>query len=161
MTMAQKYKDGRNGRPVHLHSMRSGASPTYSRWQAMKKRCLNSKASNYAYYGGRGITVCPDWLDFGKFLTDMGECPKGFFLDRINPNGHYCKDNCRWVDIKTSALNKRIYKNNKSGCSGVYSRVRSSRKFFEAYGRNKYLGEFQTLEAAIVARRIWESDNKL
>jgi len=53
------------------------ASATYYTWSNMKKRCLNPRNDNYAYYGGRGISVCKEWLRFTGFLEDMGERPEG------------------------------------------------------------------------------------
>lgn len=74
----------------------------------MKARCLNPKHKSYGGYGGRGITVCEKWLQFEGFYEDMGEKPEGkYSLDRIDNNGGYSKDNCRWVDSKTQSNNKR------------------------------------------------------
>ena len=83
------------------------ASPTYRSWQDMRKRCENDRAKRYADYGGRGISVCARWARFENFLADMGERPKGKTLDRIDVNGDYEPDNCRWADSKTQARNKR------------------------------------------------------
>lgn len=64
----------------------------------MRERCNNPKCPGYPRYGGRGIRVCNEWRDFSVFLTDMGEKPtKEHSLDRIDNNGNYTKDNCRWV----------------------------------------------------------------
>jgi hypothetical protein len=76
-------------------------------WQAMRARCLRPTASNYARYGGRGITIDPRWDVFANFLEDMGERPKGKTLDRIDPDGNYCKDNCRWATAAEQRLNQR------------------------------------------------------
>ncbi len=70
----------------------------YYAWTSMKARCFNPKKHNYPRYGGRGITVCDRWLDFSKFLEDMGEPPtKKHSLDRINNDGNYQPSNCRWA----------------------------------------------------------------
>ena len=72
-------------------------SPTYSTWTGMKSRCDNPNAPYYSHYGGRGITYCKEWESYKNFLADMGERPKGLTLDRINGNGNYEVDNCRWA----------------------------------------------------------------
>lgn len=84
---------------------------TYSSWEAMKSRCLNPNHQAYSSYGGRGITICNEWLDFKGFLKDMGERPKGMTLDRIDNDKGYSKSNCRWSTPKQQARNRRNAKN--------------------------------------------------
>ncbi len=82
-------------------------SKTYRSWTLMKQRCLNTKAPDYARYGGRGISIDPRWINsFDAFLYDMGERFHDTTLDRINNDGPYCKDNCRWATAETQANNK-------------------------------------------------------
>jgi hypothetical protein len=73
----------------------------------MRTRCENPKATKYAIYGGRGITVCARWDSFENFLTDMGERPEGLTLDRIDVNGNYEPGNCRWATAKEQRANQR------------------------------------------------------
>lgn len=81
---------------------------TYKTWIMMKSRCENHNYDRYADYGGRGIRVCPEWSkSFTAFLRDMGERPEGRSLDRIDTNGDYTKNNCRWATEKEQSRNKR------------------------------------------------------
>lgn len=80
----------------------------YFTWKGMKQRCLNNRDDNFPNYGGRGISVCDEWMTFDKFYQDMANSwSKGLQLDRINNNGNYCKENCRWVTNKLNSSNKR------------------------------------------------------
>jgi hypothetical protein len=82
----------------------------YTIWRSMKSRCLTPSSSNYRFYGGRGVTVCDRWRDdFNAFLADMGLCPEGYTLDRIDPFGHYEPDNCRWASWETQHKNLRSH----------------------------------------------------
>lgn len=87
---------------------RASQTREYSAWLAAKARCYNKAHVGYANYGGRGIRMAEVWLnDFPRFLKDMGRCPKGFSLDRIDVNGDYAPGNCRWADKLTQSRNTR------------------------------------------------------
>lgn len=86
---------------------------THDIWITMKQRCTNPKSEGYELYGGRGIKVCDRWANsFEYFLEDMGECPDGMSIDRINVEGHYEPSNCRWADGTTQIHNQNKRKGN-------------------------------------------------
>lgn len=91
----------------HGHAA-SRKSKTYRVWSAMLERCYVPSNKSYPDYGGRGITVCPEWRhSFDTFLRDMGEAPEGLFIDRIDNDKGYSPDNCRWVTRQENNSNRR------------------------------------------------------
>ena len=93
------------GNNTRKHGM--SGTKTYSVWQHMLRRCLDSKDKCYESYAARGITVCKRWLTFENFLADMGERPAGLSIDRKNNNGNYEPGNCRWATPKEQSRNTR------------------------------------------------------
>lgn len=91
----------------HGHAGNKRNSKTYRTWSHMLSRCRNPKTQDYKYYGGRGISVCKEWIDFRNFLKDMGESPNDCEIDRIDNNLGYFKENCRWVTHKENCRNFR------------------------------------------------------
>lgn len=80
----------------------------YSTWLNIKNRCNDKNNDKYKNYGGRGIKICKRWMKFENFLYDMGgSCLPGLSIDRIDNDGNYTKENCRWVTQKEQCENKR------------------------------------------------------
>lgn len=83
-------------------------SPEYSTWECMWQRCTNPNAEEYENYGGRGITICPEWKEFEQFYKNMGPRPgKGYSIERINTNGNYEPSNCVWATNLEQGANTR------------------------------------------------------
>ena len=81
----------------------------YKRWLNMFNRCYDPTAANYEHYGGRGIRVCDEWTDYSIFYWHMGEVPDDMELDRVDNDGDYCPENCRWVTPAINTCNRRSY----------------------------------------------------
>ena len=92
---ARSRKHGRHG------------SKEYKAWRDMWSRCSNPNMAAFKNYGGRGITVCDAWRQFENFFADMGPCPPGLEIDRINNDGNYEPSNCHWCSRSENARNRR------------------------------------------------------
>jgi hypothetical protein len=96
----------KNENHYRTHGMSS--TKIYRSWNDMMTRCYNTKDKHYKWYGTRGITVCDKWLKFEGFYEDMGSSyEEGLTLDRIDVNGNYCKENCKWSTIIEQCNNRR------------------------------------------------------
>lgn len=118
----------------HRHGM--ARSRIYGVWRSMRSRCENPNVKAYSDYGARGITVCERWHDFANFYADMGDCPAGMTLDRIDNDCGYSPNNCRWASRTEQSRNQR----------GL--------RMMTAFGATRSMGEWSEL-TGIKLSTIW------
>jgi len=149
-----KATHGMNG--TKLHSV----------WGDMKDRCLNSKCKYFPRYGGRGIIVCNRWMTFMPFFAwaILNGYKQGLQIDRIDNDGGYNPDNCRWVTARQNMLNRRrLMSNNTSGFEGVCfdKKYNKWKARISIKGKRKNLGLFINKQDAVNARNQHIIDNNL
>ena len=133
------HKNPSNTRFQSRHGRAGCGDETYLAWKQMNQRCKYVSHKSHKDYGGRGITVCDRWDTFENFLADMGEKPKGMTLGRIDNDGNYSSDNCRWEDMRQQARNRR------------------NNRIIEAFGEKRILVEWSErfgIKASTIANRL-------
>lgn len=101
-----RKKMGGHTRFKPIHGMKN--TPEYRAWYDMRQRCINPKVRSYKHYGGRGVSVCSEWMDsFEAFYEHIGPRPEGFSLDRIDTDKNYEPGNVRWSSPEEQQNNKR------------------------------------------------------
>ena len=137
----------------------------YGIWNKMRKRILNTKNPKYDIYGGRGITICDEWLDVQNFYdwAMSNGYSDELSIDRIDNNGNYCPENCRWTTITIQNRNQRIRRDNTSGYKGVSYRKDIKKYKAQIYVNKKgiYLGSFKTAEEGAMAYNNYIIENNL
>lgn len=140
------YHKMRAAEAATKHNLRgkwkSGPKGLYSLWLGIRSRCNNPNSGNYQNYGGRGIYVSPLWDDPAAFIRDMGPKPTPqHTLDRIDNDGPYSPENCRWATRKEQNNNKR------------------SNRWVEAFGKNQTVpqwAEESGIPAPTIRRRLYD-----
>lgn len=102
-----------HGETLRKRNQTHGQTKTkgYKTWQEMKDRCQRESNRAFCNYGGRGITICSEWMSFERFISDMGQPKPGQQIDRIDNSKGYFKENCRWVSPKQNSRNRRSSRN--------------------------------------------------
>jgi hypothetical protein len=129
-----------------------GYTKTYRVWSSAKRRCTNPTDSDYEMYKGKGVVMCDRWLNsFENFYKDMGDRPSNNHqLDRIDPNGNYCPENCRWVEPTIQSRNQGKRRSCSSKYKGVHKFGNKWRASASINGRVTHLGLFiNEIDAAI------------
>ncbi len=141
-------KPGRNVKHGHTSRVDGNHKGTreYRVWLGMRRRCYDEKSTPYPYYGARGIAVCDRWRDdFAAFFADMGTCPEGMTLDRIDNAKGYEPDNCRWAT--------RTQQNQNSSCAKLTFAIADEMRALKANGvRTKDIAARYGVNKATVER---------
>jgi hypothetical protein len=142
-----------NGRPRHLeHGHAALQTRTYRIWKAMRTRCTNPRQRMWHRYGGRGIKICRRWDNFKYFLADMGECPPGLTLERVDRDGDYKPSNCVWATYQAQRINSARHTLTWDDVRAIRAiKGRSQESIADEYGVH------QTAISAILRNQTWRN----
>ena len=157
------YNKRRASETHKTHGLKS--TKLYGIWGNIKGRVLNPKNKRYNDYGGRGITICEEWLDIHNFYdwAMSNGYSEELSIDRIDNDGNYCPENCRWATSNIQNRNKRIRKDNTSGYKGVHFDKKLGKYIAKIYINKKriHLGYFTTPEEGAIAYNNYIIENNL
>ena len=152
-------KDGRHRK---THGMKG--TRIYSIWQNMNARCFKTYSTSYKDYGERGITMLPSWKDsfevFYAWAQENGYSPD-LEIDRVDTNGDYSPDNCRWTNKNVQNANRNQAKNAEGLYTGVYKHGNKYKLMVGYLSVPTYLGLFGSEEEAAIARNLYIEQNNL
>lgn len=140
---------------THGHSLCGDVSKTYRCWENMRTRVFNKTSPAYKNYGGRGISICDRWSDFKNFLEDMGESPEGLTIERLDNDGNYCKENCRWATRTRQGRNNRQAKLSLEKARAIRTDPRTNWAIAKAYG------VCETTIERVKAHKLWKENQRL
>lgn len=163
LARGQKHSCGclYGGKPLIYR--RTHKNKLYNQWSGMIYRCTHEAASHYERYGERGVSVCQEWIDSFEAFADWSIAngyKETLEIDRIDNNGNYSQENCRWVSHMENSRNRNTRKTSKSGVSGVIFRkdINKWRVTICANYKRINIGNYDTFEDAVSARKKAEEE---
>lgn len=135
-------------------------------WREMVHRCHNKDRRDYQYYGAKGITVCEEWRESYPAFQQWSESngyEEGLTIERIHNNKGYLPSNCTWATRAEQCINRGVFKNSKSGYTGVTHNPKNNNWMSNINVDKKriYLGSFISIEEALEARNSYIAANEL
>lgn len=172
LKMCKKCSNQLRKQQIHHTTHDKTHTRLYKIYYGIKNRCYNKNQEGYKkWYGFKNIIMCDEWkndfLSFYNWAINNGY-QENLSIDRIDNDGNYCPENCRWVTKHIQAVNQKISKNNKTGYVGIYKSVPKSYKTDKIFiaqisvnNKKYFLGRFKTIESALKARNEFIEKNNL